>query len=345
MINIQEWQATGPHATRATALVVSLVILVGANASATFDDASEQALVSLADAAESIHWVGVEGKCFTMGDDRIYREETPPRETCVDDFQVSRHEITNAQFAAFVLETDYVTRAERGWHIADDDWPGPETPAGSFVFFPSENPRSLNDWWRFVAGANWLHPKGDAPLDARFAAFPVVQIVYEDALAFAEWADARLPSEAEWEYAARGGLDGEIYSWSAAEDAAIEDKANTWQGVFPIADTGDDGFDGIAPVGSFPANGFGLFDMIGNVWEWTDSAYYPSHDDDRWRSQREEGFGFDPSQGDRPVRVLKGGSFLCSDSYCFRFRPAARQAQDLALGTSHIGFRVVRSPQ
>ena len=329
---------TNPFARHGLALAA--LALLSASTWANRDGASIEALSRLAASAQPIDWISLEGNCFTMGDDRIYREETPPRQTCVEDFETSRHEITNAQFARFVLATEYVTRAERGWRIADDDWPGPETSAGSFVFFPSENPQSLNDWWKFVPGANWLHPKGDAPLDARFAPFPVVQVVYEDALAFAEWAGARLPDEAEWEYAARGGLDGEVYSWAAAEDAAVEDKANTWQGVFPIADTGDDGFVGIAPVGSFPANGFGLFDMIGNVWEWTDSAYYPSHDDARWRAARAD--GFDPSQGDRPVRVLKGGSFLCSDSYCFRFRPAARQAQDLALGTSHIGFRVVR---
>ncbi len=321
-------------------MLVWAFALLPASAWCSFDEASSLALLGLAESAEGIQWVEVTGNCFTMGDDRIYPEETPPRQACVEDFSMAKHEITNAQFALFVLETGYETRAERGWRVADEDWPGPETPAGSFVFFASENPRSMNDWWQFVPGANWLRPQGDAPLDVRFASFPVVQIVYEDALAYAGWAGARLPNEAEWEYAARGGLDGEVYSWAAAEDAAIEDKANTWQGVFPIADTGDDGFVGIAPVGSFPANGFGLFDMIGNVWEWTDSAYYPSHEDARWRGARND--GFDPSQGDRPVRVLKGGSFLCSDSYCYRFRPAARQAQDLALGTSHIGFRVVR---
>jgi len=321
-------------------VLISAFMVLSPIAWSAFDDASEQALRILAESAEPIEWVEVAGACFTMGDARAYPEETPPREMCVEHFSVSKHEITNAQFARFVLETGYVTRAERGWRIADDDWPGPETPAGSFVFFASERARGFSDWWKFVPGANWLHPRSDAPLDVGFASFPVVQVVYEDALAFADWTSARLPNEAEWEYAARGGLDGEVYSWAAAEDAAIEDKANTWQGVFPIADTGDDGFVGIAPVGSFPANGFGLFVMIGNVWEWTDSAYYPSHDDARWRDASSD--GFDPSQGDRPVRVLKGGSFLCSDAYCYRFRPAARQAQDLALGSSHIGFRVVR---
>ena len=310
------------------------------DASATFDQASTDALTQLAEESQSVRWVPIAGDCFTMGDNRIYAEESPPRQTCVGGFDISEREVTNALFARFVLETGYVTRAERGWSMTDDDWPGPETPAGSFVFAASENPRSINDWWKFVPGANWLHPTGGAPLDERFAAYPVVQVVYEDAAAYAKWASARLPSEAEWEFAARGGLEGEVYSWAAAEDAAIEDKANTWQGVFPIADMGDDGFPGIAPVGSFPANGFGLFDMIGNVWEWTDSFYYPSHEEERWGGYRAD--GFDPNQGDRPVRVLKGGSFLCNDSYCFRFRPAARQAQDLALGASHIGFRVVR---
>ena len=316
------------------------LVLPTASLWAALDSASRDALTKLAGNAQSFTWIAIESDCFTMGDSRVYSEESPPRETCINAFEISEREVTNAQFAQFVHETGYVTRAERGWSIKDDDWPGPETPAGSFVFASSENPRTLNDWWKFVPEADWLHPTGGAPLDNRFASFPVVQVVYEDALAYGQWAGTRLPSEAEWEYAARGGLEGEIYSWAAAEDAAIEDKANTWQGVFPIADTGDDGFPGIAPVGSFPANGFGLYDMIGNVWEWTSSLYYPSHDDRRW--QRFGSEGFDPNQGDRPVRVLKGGSFLCSDSYCYRFRPAARQAQDLALGASHIGFRVVR---
>lgn len=317
-----------------------LLALPQVGALAALQDASKDALEKLAEQSESITWVAIQGDCFVMGDSRVYPEESPPRQTCVETFEISEREITNAQYARFVQETGYISRAERGWRIKDEDWPGPETPAGSFVFASSENPRGLNDWWKFVPGANWLHPTGAGPLDTRLSSFPVVQVVYQDALAYSDWAGTRLPSEAEWEYAARGGLEGEIYSWAAAEDAALEDKANTWQGVFPITDTGDDGFPGIAPVGSFPANGFGLFDMIGNVWEWTSSLYYPSHDDQRWRGFGAD--GFDPNQGDRRLRVLKGGSYLCSDSYCYRFRPAARQAQDLALAASHIGFRVVR---
>lgn len=327
--------------TRTFGSALLALCTLAAQAGAGFGAASESALARLAEKSQSIRWVPIHGDCFTMGDNRVYAEESPPRQTCVKQFEIAEREITNAQFARFVLETNYVTRAERGWSIEDEDWPGPETPPGSFVFAASENARTFNHWWTFVADANWLHPSGEAPLDERFASFPVVQVVYEDARAYATWAGARLPSEAEWEFAARGGLEGEVYSWSDAEHAAIEDKANTWQGVFPIEDLGDDGFPGIAPVGSFPANGFGLFDMIGNVWEWTNSFYFPSHEKDRWQGFGAE--GFDPNQGDRPVRVLKGGSFLCSDTYCFRFRPAARQAQDLALGASHIGFRIVRS--
>ena len=325
---------------KSTGLALLALATTVAKAEAAFDASAMDALTSLAEASEPVRWVSIEADCFTMGESRIYAEESPPRHACVKQFEISEREITNAQFARFVRETNFVTRAERGWSIGDDDWPGPETPPGSFVFAADGNPQTATGWWQFVPEANWLHPTGEAPLDGRFASFPVVQVVYEDAVAYATWAGARLPSEAEWEFAARGGLEREVYSWSDAEDAAIKDKANTWQGVFPIMDLGDDGFPGIAPVASFPPNGLGLFDMIGNVWEWTDSFYYPSHEERRW--QEFGGEGFDPNQIDRPVRVLKGGSFLCSDSYCFRFRPAARQAQDLALGASHIGFRVVR---
>jgi len=169
---------------------------------------------------------------------------------------------------------------------------------------------------------------------------PVVHITREDAQAYAKWAGGRLSSEAEWEYAARGGLNGELMSWAEAEEAALEDKANTWQGVFPVINSADDGYVGVAPIGSYPANGFGLYDMIGNVWEWTSSNYYPTHNPGE--AAKVYPNGYDPAQGNIPVGVIKGGSFLCARSYCYRYRPAARQPQDLIFGTSHIGFRIVR---
>jgi formylglycine-generating enzyme required for sulfatase activity len=167
-----------------------------------------------------------------------------------------------------------------------------------------------------------------------------VHVTREDANAYANWIGGRLPTEAEWEYAARAGLDGQIYGWDDAETLALSERANTWQGIFPIANTATDGYDGIAPVGSYPPNAYGLYDMIGNVWEWTDEPYFSTHDYESEPALRKN--GFDPSQPGIAVGVIKGGSFLCARNYCYRFRPAARQAQDLAFGTSHIGFRVVR---
>jgi sulfatase modifying factor 1 len=167
-----------------------------------------------------------------------------------------------------------------------------------------------------------------------------VHVTRDDAEAYAKWAGGRLPTEAEWEFAARESLDGETLSWLEAEHAELSAKANVWQGIFPVIDRGDDGYVGIAPVGQYPANPLGLFDMIGNVWEWTDTPYAPSHSErDRDRAATD---GLDPSQPGIPVGTIKGGSYLCASNYCRRFRPAARQAQDLAFGTSHIGFRIAR---
>lgn len=291
----------------------------------------------------SLDWVALDGACFQMGETRVYREEAPRHEACVDAFEITSTEITVAQFTEFVDATGYVTRAEQGWQDSDPDAPGIPLAPGSAVFQPlaGSRPRDLN-WWRWVDGANWRHPAGPgtqaAPTD-----HPVTQITREDANAFATWAGGRLPTEAEWEYAARGGLEGTLLAWPEAERQARHDMANTWQGIFPVANTKADGFEGTAPVGSFPANGFGLYDMIGNVWEWTATPYSPSHSEgDRTRAGQA---GLDLSQPGIAVGTIKGGSFLCATSYCYRFRPAARQAQDLAYGTSHVGFRLVRSPK
>ena len=290
---------------------------------------------------EALDWVAIEPSCFEMGESRVYREEAPRHEACVDEFEITRTEITVGQYAEFVDATGYITRAERGWAASDPDGPGIDLPAGAAIFQPIEGvrPRDLN-WWRWLEGANWRAPNGPGS-DALPADHPVTHLTREDAMAYASWAGGRLPTEAEWEYAARGGLEGELYAWTEVESKALKDRANTWQGVFPIVNTEDDGFAGVSPVASYPPNGFGLYDMIGNVWEWTATPYTPTHSElDRDRAGET---GLDLSQPGIPVGTIKGGSYLCASSYCYRFRPAARQAQDLAYGTSHIGFRIVRS--
>ena len=285
-------------------------------------------------------WVSLSGGCFKMGETRVYREEGPITETCLEPFQMWSHEITNTQFTEFVKATHHKTRAERGWSANETEGPGIDMAPSSAVFMPPESqPQSLN-WWKLVDGANWKYPLGlEGP--SSLGVNPVVHITREDAAAYAAWAGGRLPTEAEWEYAARGGLNGQLLSWEDAESKALEDQANTWQGIFPIANSAEDGHVGLSPAGSFPPNGFGLYDMIGNVWEWTSSPYYSSHTP-RKNTTASRPNGYDPAQGDVPVGVIKGGSYLCNKSYCYRYRPAARQAQDLIFGTSHIGFRIVK---
>ena len=294
---------------------------------------------SRADAVEH-DWVEISGGCFDMGETRIYPEEGPIQHICIDPFQITATEITNAQFERFVEKTGYLTRAERGWRADEHDGPGIDLPPSSAVFSPNLNSTlSTGNWWRLIDGANWKTPLGPENDQITDPEAPVVHITRNDAQAYAKWAGGRLPTESEWEFAARGGLEGQLMAWPDAERAAVKDKANTWQGVFPIANTEDDGFAGVAPVASYPPNGFGLYDMVGNVWEWTASPYTPSHSSqDRLDSGDR---GLDRNQPDVPVGTIRGGSYLCAQSYCYRFRPAARQAQDLAFGTSHIGFRIV----
>ncbi len=293
-------------------------------------------LADLAERAQPLEWVALDGACFTMGEDRVHREERPTHRACVDGFSIARTEITNAQFAAFVLDTDYVTRAERGAPATGD---APETPPGSAVFVGVGDGGAALNPWAFVPGSSWLSPDGQSPLSVEAAGWPVVHVAAEDARAFARWSGGRLPSEAEWEYAARGGLEGELYAWDEAEHYALAQKANTWQGVFPLLNTGADGHRGAAPVGQYPPNGFGLHDMIGNVWELTSTPYHPHHRDAATGASP-QGPATDASGA--PVTVIKGGSYLCHRNFCYRYRPAARQPQDDYLSTSHVGFRIVR---
>ncbi|WP_443025264.1 formylglycine-generating enzyme family protein [Sphingomonas sp. QA11] len=256
--------------------------------------------------------VAIPGGSFTMGDDPLYREEGPPRTVSVKPFWIDTHELTNAEFAAFVKATGYKTMAERVPPVMPGSPPEMRLPGSAVFSVPGQgDPR----WWRWSVGAQWRHPSGPAESIAGRDHEPVVQIAFEDAEAYARWAGKRLPTEAEWEYAARAGQK----ALPEPVDGEGRPQANYYQGVFPQRDLGLDGYRGRAPVGCFKPNAFGLYDMIGNVWEWTSDPGGP--------------------QGD--MHVIKGGSYLCASNYCARYRPAARQFQERGLGTDHIGVRLV----
>lgn len=273
------------------------------------------------------------GGHFRMGSNEGYPEEGPALQARVSGFWIDVHPVTNAQFRRFVEATRYVTVAERT--------PQDGTPAGSAVFVQPHGPQPGG--WRYLPGADWRHPDGpDSDLAGRDD-HPVVQIAYEDALAYARWLGRDLPTEAEWEYAARGGLQGQTYAWGNQFNPSGRAMANTWQGPFPFQNTREDGYAGRSPVGCFAPNGYGLLDMGGNVWQWTSSWYRPGHhpaphDEVDTVTQAQSD---DPRQPGVPVKVIKGGSHLCSPDYCVRYRPAARQPQDPHGATSHIGFRTV----
>jgi formylglycine-generating enzyme required for sulfatase activity len=279
---------------------------------------------------------------FTMGSDQHYAEEMEPHEVQLKGFWIDRHDVTNAQFARFVAATGYRTLAERGRDgEADASLPAAMRVPGSAVFVRGADGQAGR--WRFVPGAHWRQPEGPGShLEGR-ANHPVVHIAYEDALAYARWLGRDLPTEAQWEYAARGGLEGAPYAWGASFTPGGRHQANTWQGEFPRRQAVEDGFAGTSPVGCFAANGWGLYDMVGNVWQWTATWYRPGHPDTPQRdpqgpSQRDS---LDPGQPGVPARVIKGGSHLCAPNYCMRYRPAARQPREPGFGTSHLGFRTV----
>jgi sulfatase modifying factor 1 len=268
---------------------------------------------------------------FTMGSDAAFPEEGPASLKSVAGFWMDRTEVTNAQFAEFVAATRYRTLAERGVRVTADV--NSATVAGSAVFRPEiqgQPMRGLESWWTFVPGAYWRAPEGPgSSLEGR-EQHPVVHIAFEDAVAYAEWAGRSLPTEVEFEYAAQT---------SARRNAAGAHIANTWQGIFPVRNDPADGYMGTAPVACYEPNAHGLHDLIGNVWEWTASPYYPRHD---FAAQADYTQGHDPAQPGEAVAVLKGGSHLCAPDYCMRYRPQARIGQSLGLGASHIGFRTVR---
>ena len=273
--------------------------------------------------------VWIEGSRFLMGSDSAYPEEGPVREVEVGGFFIDPYTVTNRDWNKFVQDTGYVTLAERPPDPAA--YPGAD-PAllvpGSSVFVQPRRPVSLDDpyrWWAYVPGADWRHPQGPETSAKKLSKHPVVHVAYEDAAAYAAWAGKDLPTEAEWEFAARGGLAGAEYSWGDELNPGGRQMANIWQGDFPVHNELLDGFEWTAPVGSFPPNGYGLYEMNGNVWEWTADAY--------------EG----PVER-IPRKVTKGGSFLCAANYCRRYRPAARMAQPEDTSTCHLGFRCVVRP-
>ena len=296
----------------------------------------------------------IEGGEFLMGSDDFYPEEKPVRRAHVGSYWIDEHPVTNQQFAAFVEATGYRTLAETTPDVRD--YPGMAehmAQPGSGVFTPPDSPVPLSNpgvWWRYVFGASWRHPLGPDSGIEDILDHPVVQVSFEDAKAYAKWARKQLPSEAEWEFAARGGLDGKAYAWGDELAPEGQMMANYWQGQFPWQNTCEDGFFRTSPVRSFPANGYGLYDMIGNVWEWTDAWFTtqtvegdrPCCGPPRARMGRKaESFDACVPQLKIPRRVLKGGSHLCAANYCQRYRPAARYAQPIDSPTSHIGFRCI----
>ena len=278
---------------------------------------------------------------FAMGSEEFYPEERPVRRVTVEGFWMDEWPVRAGEFARFVGATGYVTLAERPLDPAlYPDADPPLLVPGSLVFRPTPGPVDLTDWrqwWQYVPGANWRHPGGPGTSIHGRGDHPVVQVGYEDASAYAAWAGKRLPTETEWEFAARGGLDGAAFAWGDEHHPAGRPAANTWQGEFPWQNLRLDGYDGTSPVGCFAANGYGLLDVCGNVWEWTTSWFTPPAE-----SQRAPccGVGLQPG-GPFPRRVIKGGSHLCAPNYCLRYRPAARQGEAIDTSTSHIGFRCV----
>jgi formylglycine-generating enzyme required for sulfatase activity len=309
------------------------------------DEIARCVAVSLPDPTQpTAGMVFITGGAFRMGALPMHDEEGPPRDETVGDFWIDATEVTNAQFARFVSATNYVTLAERSLDPAlYPGVPRAQLAASSLVFVQPDGPVSLANpgaWWRVVPGANWRHPMGPGTSIEGRDNLPVVHVAYDDALAYARWAGRDLPTEAEWEYAARGSLPEARYTWG--DDPPGAGSANVWQGVFPVADTGEDGYRARAsPVGCFERNGFGLYDMAGNVWEWTSTWYRPGIGD----IEPSRSDAFDPAEPAVPKHVAKGGSFLCADNYCLRYRPAARTAGPPDSGSSHIGFRtIVRAP-
>jgi sulfatase modifying factor 1 len=297
--------------------------------------------------------VFIPGGEFTMGSDKHYPEEAPAHRVAVDGFRIDRHTVTNKEFRRFVDATGYVTLAEKPANAANYPGAQPEMLAPSSVVFRKPSGpvdlRNHYNWWTYVAGADWRHPRGPGSSLQGLWDHPVVHVAFEDAEAYARWAGKELPTEAEWEFAARGSLDTAEYAWGDEHMPGGKPHANTWQGEFPWQNLLEDEFEWTAPVGSFPPNGYGLYDMAGNVWQWT-TDWYQEHTKTEHacctmtnpRGGAEQA-SYDPrTPGVKiPRKVMKGGSYLCAPNYCRRYRPAARMAQGVDTSTCHLGFRCV----
>ena len=312
-------------------------------------------------APEGMVWIP--GGEFSMGSDvadeslcglpGVTRDAVPIHRVYVDGFWMDKTDVTNERFDEFVKATGYVTVAERTPTKEEfPDAPAENLVAGSTVFTPTDRAVPLTDhfqWWRYQPGANWRHPEGpESDLKGK-EKYPVVHVAYADALAFARWAGKRLPTEAEWEFAARGGLTGKTYTWGNEFRPAGKFMANTYQGTFPVKDIGQDGFAGIAPVAQYPANGYGLYDMAGNVWQWCSDWYRPDYyvqlaQGRLARNPQGPETPFDPAEPAEKKRVQRGGSFLCTDQYCSRYMVGTRGRGEVSTGSNHVGFRCVKSP-
>jgi formylglycine-generating enzyme required for sulfatase activity len=281
----------------------------------------------------------------------VTRDALPVHRVYVDGFWMDKTELTNEQFERFVNATGYATIAERTPTKEEFPTAPPENlVAGSTVFTPTKSEVPLDNyyqWWRYVKGANWRHPEGPQSTIKGKEKYPVVQIAYEDAVAYAKWAGKRLPTEAEWEFAARGGLTGKLYSWGDDFRPGDKPMANTYQGKFPVKDSGADGFAGLAPVASFAPNGYGLYDVAGNAWEWVNdwyrADYYAELAKTRGVARNPKGpaSSFDPAEPGSPKRVQRGGSYLCTDQYCSRYMVGTRGKGEVSTASNHLGVRLV----
>lgn len=310
------------------------------------EEAGTEESVRVDTVPEKMVWI--EGGSFMMGtDDPEFLDASPVHQVTVDGFYMDEHEVTNAEFERFVRETGYLTVAEQP--LDPKDFPGvplENLVPGSGVFTPPSQPVPLDNamqWWQYVPGASWKHPMGPQSSIKGSPNDPVVHVSYTDAEAYAKWAGKRLPTEAEWEYAAQAGKGKQKYYWGDEMKPGGKFMANNYQGNFPDADTGEDGYRGVAPVKSFPANAYGLYDLDGNVWEWCSDYYRPDYyKNSPANNPKGPSDSFDPDEPNTVKRVQRGGSFLCSDQYCIRYRPGSRGKGEINSASNNLGFRCVK---